>query len=149
MVIQWKTYASLVSTLPKSIYDETAGNSDALSLKWFFWISTQPFAIMFAPWRSQKSLPQTLGSDYWQLIHYGVEIKTWMFLYFLWSKEFFENNYYVKIGFVVFQIWLPPKNLWYSIFSAFRIMFTAYSPNALLHCLNIFHIFRCSIFIEG
>ena len=109
MVIQWKTYASLVSTLPKSIYDETAGNSDALSLKWFFWISTQPFAIMFAPWRSQKSLPQTLGSDYWQLIHYGVEIKTWMFLYFLWSKEFFENNYYAKIGFVVFQIWLPSK----------------------------------------
>ena len=109
MVIQWKTYASLVSTLPKSIYDETAGNSDALSLKWFFWISTQPFAIMFAPWRSQKSLPQTLGSDYWQLIHYGVEIKTWMFLYFLWSKEFLENNYYAKIGFVVFQIWLPPK----------------------------------------
>ena len=109
MVIQWKTYASLVSTSPKSIYDETAGNSDALSLKWFFWISTQPFAIMFAPWRSQKSLPQTLGSDYWQLIHYGLEIKTWMFLYFLWSKEFFENNYYAKIGFVFFQIWLPPK----------------------------------------
>ena len=59
---------------------------------------------MFAPWRSQKSLPQTLGSDYWQLIHCGVEIKTWMFLYFLRSKEFFENNYNAKIGFVVFQI---------------------------------------------
>ena len=104
---------------------------------------------MFAPWRSQKSLPQTQASDYWQLIHYGLEIKTWMFLYFLRSKEFLENNYYAKIGFVVFSNLITTNNLGYSIFSAFRIMFTAYSPNALLHCLNIFHIFRCSMFIKG
>ena len=111
MVIQWKTYASLVSTLPRSIYDETAGNSDALSPKWIFWISTQPFAI-YSPLATCNvcplAIPETL-SDYWQLIHCGVEIKTWMFLYFLRSKEFFENNYNAKIGFVVFQIWLPRK----------------------------------------
>ena len=47
-VVLIKTYASLVSILPKSIPDKTAGEkSDSLSPKSFFWTSKQSFAIHF------------------------------------------------------------------------------------------------------
>ena len=42
-----------------------------------------------------------------------------MFQNILRSKDFFENNYYVKIGFVGFSNLITTKNLGYSIFSAF------------------------------
>ena len=73
---------------------------------------------MFAPWRSQKSLCKH-QDRYWQLIHQDIEIKTWMFLNILRSKDFFDNNYYAKIGLVVFFNLITAKNFGYSIFSAF------------------------------
>ena len=42
-----------------------------------------------------------------------------MFLNILRSKDFFENNYYAKVGLVVFLNLITAKNFGYLIFSAF------------------------------
>ena len=76
-VVLIKTYASIVSILPKSIPDKTAGEkSDSLSPKSFFWTSKQPFAIHFflascnvCHMAIPEISAQTQGSNYWQLIH--------------------------------------------------------------------------------
>ena len=77
MVVQTKTYASLVSTSPKSISDKKkAAKSDNLSPKSFFLTSEQTSAIHFllascnvCPVAIPEIFAQTQGSDYWQLIY--------------------------------------------------------------------------------
>ena len=82
MVFQTKTYAFVVSALPKSISDKRAAKKRKSLNKIVFWTSEQPFAIHFLlvscnvfPWRFQKSVRKqkdpTTGNSF-------IELQWWM-----------------------------------------------------------------------